>query len=98
MLPPLLREVEISFSLGDVSRDAATIFFCCCVGVISVQQHVSEPFAVPANENVPQNSCDHQKRDKLRDTFHSVTEALSSLVGSMRSVFGRLEIVWRNSI
>ena len=61
--------------------------------MISVQQRL----AVPANENVPQNSCDHRKRDKLQEKFHGVTEALSSLVGSLRSVFGHIEIVWRNS-
>ena len=80
MLPPLLREVEISFTLGNVSRDAATNLDGC-VGVTSVQQLVSQRFAVPANENVPQNSCDHRKRDKLHETFHSVIEGLSSMVG-----------------
>ena len=53
---------------------------------------MSQRFAVPANENVPQNSCDHRKRDKLHETFHSVIEGLSSMVGSLRSVFERLEV------
>ena len=67
LLPPPLREVEISSTLGNVtSRNADH-----CI-VTSVLQLMSQWFAVAANENVPLTSCDHRKRDKLQETFPSV--------------------------